>query len=58
VSAILRTGETLSAETATYAQQWGDVALVTLVGIPDLWTISALRVDCDSMVSKQTGEKP
>lgn len=41
----LRDGETLSAETATYAQQWGDIALVTLAGVEGLWTTRALRVD-------------
>ena len=44
VSVILRSGETLSAQTATYAQQWGDLALVTLVGVEGHWTITALTV--------------
>ena len=45
VSVTLRNGETLSAETATHAQQWGDLALVTLSGVEGMWTIAALRVD-------------
>jgi len=43
VGVILRSGETISAPTATHAQQWGDLALVTLSGVPGLWTISALK---------------
>jgi hypothetical protein len=42
VSVTLRNGETLSAETATHAQQWGDFALVTLAGIEGIWTVGAL----------------
>ena len=33
VSVILRNGETITAETATHAQQWGELALVTLGGV-------------------------
>ena len=44
VSVSLRNGETLSAQTAGQAQQWGDLALVTLSGAPGYWTISALKV--------------
>jgi len=43
ISVSLRSGETISAPTATHAQQWGDFALVTLAGVPGLWTISALK---------------
>ena len=43
VSVSLRGGETISAPTATHAQQWGELALVTLLGVAGLWTISALR---------------
>lgn len=39
---ILRSGETLSADTASHAQQWGEFALVTLSGIEGMWTVSAL----------------
>ena len=45
VSVTLRNGETLSAETATHAQQWGDLALLTLAGVEGKWSIAALRVD-------------
>ena len=45
VIVTLRGRETLSAETATHAQQWGDIALVTLVGVQGLWTTGALRLD-------------
>ena len=31
-----------SPATATHAQQWGEFALVTLVGVEGLWTISGL----------------
>jgi len=44
VSVILRSGETISAPTATHAQQWGDLALVTLSGVTGLWTVGALKV--------------
>jgi hypothetical protein len=44
VSLSMRNGETLSVETATPAQQWGEFALVTLVGVEGLWTLRALSV--------------
>ena len=43
VSVTLCSGETLLAPTATHAQQWGELALVTLAGVPGLWTITALQ---------------
>ncbi len=42
VSVILRTGQTITAETATHAQQWGELALVTLAGVEGIWTTGAL----------------
>ena len=44
-SVILRNGETIAAQTATHAQLWGELALVTLVGVEGLWTTSALYAD-------------
>ena len=45
VSVRLRGGEVVSAQTATYAQQWGEFALVTLAGVEALWTIGVLNPD-------------
>jgi hypothetical protein len=45
VSVRLRSGETVAAETATHAQQWGEFALVTLAGVDGLWTTGALTLD-------------
>jgi hypothetical protein len=36
-------GESFVAQTATYAQQWGSLAIVTLVDRPGLWTAGVLR---------------
>jgi hypothetical protein len=44
VSISLRSGKTISAPTASPAQQWGDLALVTLSGVPGVWTVGALRI--------------
>jgi hypothetical protein len=41
---LLRNGETLAGETATHAQQWGDIALLTLAGVDGQWTTSALGI--------------
>lgn len=38
----LREGESFTAETASYAQQWGSLAILTLKDHPGLWTASAL----------------
>ena len=42
VSVILRSGGTITAPTATHAQQWGELALLTPVGVEGIWTTSAL----------------
>jgi hypothetical protein len=42
VSVIPRSGDTITTHTATHAQQWGELALVTLVGVEGVWTISVL----------------
>jgi hypothetical protein len=34
--------ETLLVQTASHAQQWGELALVTLLGAEGLWTVPAL----------------
>ena len=43
VRVALRDGEPFIAETATYAQQWGSLAILTLRDTPGLWTASVLR---------------
>jgi hypothetical protein len=43
VQVELRHGESFVAETATYAQQWGRLAILTLRDRPGLWTASVLR---------------
>ena len=42
VRVSLRHGESVVAETAGYAQQWGTLALITLREVPGIWTTSAL----------------
>lgn len=42
VRVLLRHGESVTAETAGYAQQWGTLALIVLRDIPGLWTVGAL----------------
>jgi hypothetical protein len=44
VSVRLRSGQTVSAPTATHAQQWGDFALVTPAGVTGLWITDALTI--------------
>jgi hypothetical protein len=39
----LKGGESFTAETAGYAQQWGALAIVLLRDRPGLWTASVLR---------------
>jgi hypothetical protein len=36
-------GETFVAETASYAQQWGSLAILTLRDRPGLWTAGVLQ---------------
>ena len=36
-------GVHLETTTASHAQQWGDLALLTLKGVPGLWTIAAIE---------------
>jgi len=42
VRVALRGGESLDAETAGYAQQWGALAIILLRDRPGLWTASVL----------------
>lgn len=42
VRVSFRQGQSVVAETAGYAQQWGTLALITLRDIPGIWTASAL----------------
>lgn len=43
VRVTLRGGQPFTAETATYARQWGSLAILTLRNRPGLWTASVLR---------------
>jgi hypothetical protein len=48
---ILRNGETVTDLTATDAQQWGELALVTLVGVEGMWTTSVLEMGACATIS-------
>lgn len=43
VRVSLKGGETFTAQTAGYAQQWGLLAIVTLKDRPGLWTAGVLH---------------
>jgi hypothetical protein len=47
VRVALKGGESFTAQTAAYAQQWGALAVIVLRDRPGLWTASVLQpLDC------------
>jgi hypothetical protein len=40
---VISHGVQVETTTASHAQQWGDLALLTLSGVPGVWTINAVE---------------